>query len=128
MSKKTEKNEPKLQPTPEPTPEPTPKTAKPAGIMLQDLSGRLQTFNLPHEVYCDGSGSCECGSFDRLTPVMRSDGKGGVKKTPVRLPRSITVLPKQTVGPFHECVRQCPEIKSALRARPTRLRVLPAGG
>ena len=127
MSNKTEKNEPKLQSTPEPTPEPTPKTAKPAGIMLQDLSGRLQVYNLPHEVYCKGR-TCECGSYDRQTAVIRSDGKGGIKKTEIRLPRSITVLPKETVGPFPECVKQCPDIKSALRARPTRLRVLPAGG
>jgi hypothetical protein len=114
--------------TSKPKPTPAPKIEKPAGIMLQDLSGRLQTFNLPHEVYCKGSDTCECGSTERLTSVTRSDGKGGIKKTKIRLPRSINILPKETVGPFHECVKQCPEIKSALRARPTRLRVLPAGG
>lgn len=118
----------KSKPKPTPKLEPTPKVEKPAGIMLQDLSGRLQTFNLPHEVYCDGSSTCECGSTERLTAVTRSDGKGGIKRTEIRLPRSIIVLPTKTVGPFHECVKQCPEIKSALRARPTRLRVLPAGG
>lgn len=123
MSKdKKSKSEPE---TPTPKVEPTPK--KLAGIKLQDLSGRLQVYNLPHEVYCKGR-TCECGSFDRRTAVVRSDGKGGIKMTKIRLPRSITILPKETVGPFPECVKQCPDIHSALRARPTRLRVLPAGG
>lgn len=105
----------------------TPKAKDLDGIKLQDLSGRLQVYNLPHEVYCKGR-TCECGSYDRQTSVVRSDGKGGIKKTKIRLPRSITILPKETVGPFPECVKQCPDIHSALRARPTRLRVLPAGG
>ena len=131
MSKeKTSKLEPVKPQAAAPKPETpraeTPRT--PDGIKLQDLSGRLQVYNLPHEVYCKGSGACLCGSTERLTPAIRRDGKGGIKRTEIRLPRSITILPKETVGPFHECVKQCPDIKSALRARPTRLRVLPAGG
>lgn len=106
---------------------PAPKMAAPKKqgrtVRLEDLSGRLQVFNLPHEVYCEGSGTCRC-SERTFTEQVHAQGRVGIRKIVKRLPDSFTLLPRAKSEPLHESVKKCPDVYSAMRSRPTRVRVL----
>ncbi len=94
-------------------------------VCLEDLSGRIQVFNLPHEVYCDDD-RCGCAMTQRHENVVTAEGRGGIKVIAVRLCDSVTLLPNAKTGPLHKSVIDCPDVKSAMLARPTRVRVIPA--
>ncbi len=97
--------------------------APPRRVKLEDLSGRLQVFNLPHEIYCEGSGECLCTKKTFIEKVQ-AKGRTGVRKIVKRLPGSLTLLPRSKSAPLHESVKQCPDVYSAMRSRPTRVRAL----
>ena len=120
MPKKTKTEEPKEAVEQEPKAE----RKAPRTVVLRDVSRRLQTFNLPHEVYCKQSGTCLCTERTLVEAVVRKDGHRGVRQFTKRISSSFTLLPGAKSEPMHPSVKECPEVKSALRARPNRLRVV----
>ena len=103
-----------------------PKADKKAGrtVELQDLSGRLTSYNLEHVVYCKGSGTCLCEEQKQRVAAQGKDGRAGFKVVQRLISRSITILPKGKSEPLHEAVLACDQVKNAIRARPTVLRVI----
>jgi hypothetical protein len=91
-------------------------------IMLVEKGGRMQTFNLPHEVYCSARGRCSCRSV--VVTLVDENKRTGVRRprpSRRRFPASITLLPRQRSAPLPREVLQCPEIANALKDRPRRL-------
>lgn len=90
-------------------------------VRLKDLSGRLQVFNLPHDVYCKEAGECLCNESEHYKRVVSKDGTAGVLLMNRRLCASFTLLPNGHSEPLHEAVLKCPEVRSPMKARPTRV-------
>lgn len=93
-------------------------------VVLADLSGRMHVINLPHEVYCAKSGECSCEETTQTMPAIGKDGRQGVKRIARRHPLAITILPRGKSEPLHEAVLDCEQVRNAIRARPTQIRVL----
>ena len=79
-------------------------------IKLVEQSGRIQSFNLPHEQYCARVGSCSC----RSVTVTLTDVAGGKRRPrPVRrrFCSSMTLLPGQTSDPLPVAVLEIDEVR-----------------
>ena len=94
------------------------------GQQTLDFSNRHVSFNLPHEVYCEGAGKCFCETAEhkRYQEDTR-ERKEWVAKKQVRICASVSIGPRGESEPLHPAALECPEIKEALRPRagPTRL-------
>ncbi len=95
-------------------------------VVLIELMGQVQSFNLPHEQYCAESGACSCttkeigvAERDPQTGVMRRRG------VPLRTPKSITLAPKGESKPLNAAVLKCDEVAAALKSQPRRIRSEP---
>ena len=123
MAKKTDKKRQKTKPVTKPADAADTATSK-QSVELQDLSGRLTSYNLEHLIYCKGSGSCVCEELTQRRPATGKDGRAGFKMVKKLISASITILPKGKSEPLHEAVLGCEQVKNAIRARPTVLRVI----
>lgn len=96
-------------------------------IVLIEKAGRIQTFNLPHEVYCKARGRCSCRSVV-VTLVDENKRSGAKRPRPERrrFSDSLTLLPRQRSEALPREILECPEIANALKDRPRRLVAIPA--
>ena len=93
-----------------------------SAIILKEEVGRLQSFNLPHEQLCETVGECSCSTVVFRTAVKnKRTGELTVKPVQRRVPKSITLLARQESEPLPKAVLDCPEIRSALKAKPRRI-------
>lgn len=94
-------------------------------VRLVEQSGRLQTFNLPHDQFCVKVGACTCRSVViNLTEQSRSTGARRLRPTRRRLCASLTLLPGQTSDPLPAAVLEVDEVRAAINSRPRRLAVV----
>ncbi len=120
---KSEKKKGKTSSKPkDPTPTPPPK--KTGSVRLKDLSGRLQVFNLPHDVYCAKSGKCLCKKDQFLDMIVKKDGMPGLRRVEKLVCASLTLLAKSESEALHESITECPDVQSAMLAKPNRIRIL----
>lgn len=84
-------------------------------IVLEDLSNRMRSFDLPHEVYCAAREECSCRiSKDRRLWEDHKAGKRELRPNPTRICASITILARGYSNPLPEEVLLVPAIKSAI--------------
>lgn len=101
-------------------------------VTLLGKERRMQTFNLPHEVYCEASGKCACSETAVITSVVSEvDNERHPVQTQKRICSSFSIRfgERLQIGDgckVHEAALKCPEVESALRAKPARLIVLPS--
>lgn len=88
---------------------------------LRNGSRRAQTFNLPHEQYCQAD-ECACTVIEQpqriLDPQTGDYGMASVEK---RVPSSITFQAGETKEDLRDEILDCPEIKAALNRQEDRL-------
>jgi hypothetical protein len=87
-------------------------------VVLVERMGRLQSFNLPHDPYCEARGVCSC----TVRKVIRREldkrtGKPNFRSVEQRTSKSFTLLPRKESEPLDAAVLQCPDVDGALRAR-----------
>jgi len=94
-------------------------------IRLVETSGRMQSFNLPHEQFCSAAGQCSCRSvIVTMTDASRSSGNRRPRPVRRRFCGSLTLLPGETSAPLPAAVLEIDEVRSALNSRPRRLAVI----
>jgi len=83
-------------------------------VRLEGRRRKLQTFNLPHDVYCRKLGRCLCKEADRVTSFKSSvDKQRHLKKEKVKVCATFSVRWKHIVE-VDRAALLCPEVKSAL--------------
>ena len=92
-------------------------------VTIEGFAPRMQSFNLPHDVYCKSLGECHC-SKGKVVSSFRStaDQQKHLKVSAKLFNTSLTIgfRKKATVK---KAVLKCPEVKAALESKPRKLRV-----
>lgn len=92
-------------------------------IELVGVQRKMQSFNLPHEVYCEAIGECGCSTMPVTTSFYSKVDQTFHKKIiSQRICKSITVRHGHSIT-VPRAVLECPEVKAALESKPARLRV-----
>jgi len=92
-------------------------------VVVVGRAARMQTFNLPHEIYCKVLGECSCSERTVVTSTYSKVDKGEVRYTVAKKKRvnsSLTVRHKQRVAVPRAALR-CPEVASAIRSKDLRV-------
>jgi hypothetical protein len=92
----------------------------------------MQTFNLPHEVYCEASGTCACTEQAVITSVVSEvDKERHPVQTQKRICSSFNVRygERMQIGDgckVHKAALKCPEVEAAIQCKPARLMIVPS--
>ena len=92
-------------------------------VVLEGISPHLQSFNLPHDVYCEAMGECFC-SEQTVVVSQYSKADQQIHKHSLRKKMNavLTIGYKQRVA-VTSAALSCPEVKAALNPKARRLRV-----
>jgi hypothetical protein len=93
-------------------------------VIIEGRVARMQTFNLPHEIYCARKGKCSCSMQTVVTSVYSKVDKGVTRHTAAaqkRVNSSLTVRFRQRVA-VPKAALACPEVKAALNQKWLRVR------
>lgn len=97
----------------EPTPVVPPSRER---VIVQGKARRMQSFNLPHEVYCAAMGECFCTERDVVVTVYSRVENGReprLLRKKKRMNSTLTVRYGKRVA-VPRAALSCPEVKSAL--------------
>jgi hypothetical protein len=84
-------------------------------ITLENRGRQMQVFNLPHELYCEKSGRCDCAQEIVNTWVEEAaTGERTLRSTIKRIPASLTLLAREKHAELAEAVLEVPEIQRAI--------------
>jgi len=93
-------------------------------VIVEGREPRMQTFNLPHEIYCAKMGSCSCTEQEIAFSVYSQIEGGKTRRIQRRMKRMNPTLTvryrKRTAIP--KAALACPEVKAALDAGWIRVR------
>jgi hypothetical protein len=116
-----EMNAPKASPKAvKPKRQPKPKALE--NVTIEGRARRMQTFNLPHEIYCAAFPECQCTMGEVTTSYTSKEDKQRhtiTKKK--RMNKSIRIRFKQRVT-IPRIALECPEVDAALKNKDLRRR------
>lgn len=91
-------------------------------VVIEGRARRFQTFNLPHEIYCEAMGKCFCTEGERVVSFKSPEDKQRhTKVEKVRHCSNFSVRFKERVS-IAKAALLCPEVDAALRQKRLRLR------
>lgn len=102
-----------------------PGTAQKSGherVIVEGLAPRMQSFNLPHDVYCLRMGQCQCTDGEVVTSFRSpADEKTHLRVMPRKFNSVLTIRYRKRVAVPREALL-CPEVAAALADRRLRVR------
>lgn len=83
-------------------------------VMLENRLRQMQVFNLPHDAYCRG-GACECSQIVAVTTEQNArTGERTLRRTPKKVPPSLTLLARETRAGLRTTVLTVPDVRAAI--------------
>lgn len=96
-----------------------PSTSAQERVVVQGLVPRMQSFNLPHEIYCAKMGKCFCHDGDVVISVYSTVDKGRARhllKKKKRMNSTLSIRFRQRLA-IPRAALACPEVAAALREK-----------
>jgi hypothetical protein len=95
---------------------------RPCHVIIEGRERRMQSFNLPHEVYCKAMGVCSCQEMQVVSTIYsKADQQRHTVIKNKKINASLTVGYRKRVA-VPEAALECPEIKSAIAQKRLRVR------